>query len=135
MKKDGYYAERIFIKIMKEYKRLFLIDGDSFIYKALNGIQKLSAGDKVLIFVSTEGLRRRLKLKGYIRSNVGVIMVQPGPEAVDNRIKSFLGNTINREERGRIFIISHDHGYYELINKYRGKYGISIVALEQKKSI
>lgn len=58
---------------MKEYKRLFLIDGDSFIYKALNGIQKLGTGDKVLIFVSTEGLRRRLKLKGYIRFNVGVM--------------------------------------------------------------
>lgn len=51
------------------------------------------------------------------------------------RVKEYPGNTINREERGRIFIISHDHGYYELINKYRGKYGISIVALEQKKSI
>lgn len=120
---------------MKEYKRLFLVDGDSFIYKALNGIGRLGDGDKVLIFVTTDGLRRRLKLKGYIRPNVGMIMVQPGPEAVDNRIKGFLGNTVNRECGGRIVIISHDHGYYKLINKYRVKYGISESDLELKKSI
>lgn len=53
---------------MKGYKRLFLIDGDSFIYKALNGFDRIDAEDKVLIF-----------------------------------------------------IISHDHGYYKLINRYRQK--------------
>lgn len=43
-------------------------------------------------------------------------MVEPGKEAVDNQIKGFLGNLVNQENRGCIFIISHDHGYYKLIN-------------------
>ncbi len=54
---------------------------------------------------------------------------------MDNRIKGFLGNTVNRENRGQIFIISHDHGYYPLINRYREKYGIAAADLALKKSI
>lgn len=43
---------------MKEYKRLFPVDGGSFVYKAFNGIGRLGDGDKVLIFVTTDGLRQ-----------------------------------------------------------------------------
>lgn len=71
---------------MKNYGRLFLVDGDSFIYKALSGIHRLGEGDKVLIFVAAEELRQRLKKKGYVRSNVNVIMVHPEKEAVDMQI-------------------------------------------------
>lgn len=45
---------------MKGYKRLFLIDGDSFIYKALNGFDRIDAEDKVLILLSDEALRSKL---------------------------------------------------------------------------
>ena len=41
---------------MKNYRRLFLVDGDSFIYKALSGIHRLGEGDKVLIFVAAEAV-------------------------------------------------------------------------------
>ena len=129
------YGDRDGEQNMKNYKRLFLVDGDSFIYKALNGMQRLGEGDQVLIFVTTEGLRRRLRVKGYVRSHVGVILVEPGKEAVDNRIKGFLGNTVNREDHGQIFIISHDHGYYQLVHRYRRKYGILPEDLDLKKSI
>lgn len=112
------FAEREFekkdiVEQMKKYKRLFLIDGDSFIYKALNGMNRIDPEDKILILVSDEALRSKLIQKGYVRQNVGVIVVMPGNEAVDNRIKGILGNLIKRENRGRIFIISHDHGYYK----------------------
>lgn len=109
---------------MKNYRRLFLVDGDSFIYKALSGIHRLGEGDKVLIFVGAEEMRQRLKAKGYIRSNVNVILVRRGKETVDNRIKGFLGNVVNREDRGQIFIISRDHGYCKRMDYYRKKYGI-----------
>lgn len=120
---------------MKKYKRLFLIEGDSFIYKALNGISRIDPEDKILILVSDEALRNKLIQKGYIRQNVGVIVVKPGKEAVDNRIKGILGNLVNQENRGCIFVISHDHGYYKLINRYRVKYGIHAEMLDLKKSI
>lgn len=120
---------------MKKYKRLFLIDGDSFIYKALNGMKQIDSEDKILILVSDEALRSKLIQKGYVRKNVGVAVVEPGKEAVDNRIKGILGNLIKQENRGRIFIISHDHGYYKLINRYRTKYGIQAEMLDLKKSI
>ena len=109
---------------MKNYGRLFLVDGDSFIYKALSGIHRLGEGDKVLIFVAAEELRQRLKKKGYVSSNVNVIMVHPEKEAVDNRIRGFLGNMVNREDRGQIFVISRDHGYCKRMDYYRKKYGI-----------
>lgn len=120
---------------MKKYKRLFLIDGDSFVYKALNGMNRIDPEDKILILVSDEALRSKLIQKGYVQQNVGVVVVKPGKEAVDNRIKGILGNLINQENRGRIFIISHDHGYYKLINRYRTKYGVQAETLDLKKSI
>lgn len=90
---------------------------------------------KILILVSDEALRSKLIQKGYIRQNVGVIVVKPGKEAVDNRIKGILGNLMNQENRGCIFVISHDHGYYKLINRYRIKYGIHAEMLDLKTSI
>ena len=87
---------------MKKYKRLFLIDGDSFVYQALNGMNRIDPEDKILILVSDEALRSKLIQKGYVRQNVGVVVVKPGKEAVDNRIKGILGNLINQENRGRI---------------------------------
>lgn len=127
--------EKDIVEQMKKYKRLFLIDGDSFIYKALNGMKQIDSEDKILILVSDEALRSKLIQKGYVRQNVGVVVVKPGKEAVDNRIKGILGNLIKQENRGRIFIISHDHGYYKLINRYRAKYGIQVEMLDLKKSI
>lgn len=120
---------------MKKYKRLFLIDGDSFIYKALNGMNRIDPEDKILILVSDGALRSKLIQKGYVRQNVGVIVVMPGKGAMDNRIKGILGNLIKQENRGRIFIISHDHGYYKLINRYRTKYGIRAEMMDLMKSI
>lgn len=87
---------------MKKYKRLFLIDGDSFVYKALNGMNRIDPEDKILILVSDESLRSKLIQKGYVRQNVGVVVAKPGKEAVDNRIKGILDNLINQENRGRI---------------------------------
>lgn len=118
---------------MKGYKRLFLVDGDSFIYEALNGMDQIQDEDKVMIFLTQEGLYN--KLRDLISDNVNLLMVEPGKEAVDNRIKGFLGNLINRENRGGVFIISHDHGYYKLISKYRVKYKIPEGELDVKKSI
>lgn len=56
---------------MKGYKRLFLIDGDSFIYKALNGLDRIDAEDKVLILLSDEALRSKL-----IKKDMFIIMLQ-----------------------------------------------------------
>lgn len=56
---------------MKGYKRLFLIDGDSFIYKALNGFDRIDAEDKVLILLSDEALRSKL-----IKKDMFIIMLE-----------------------------------------------------------
>lgn len=42
---------------------------------------------------------------------------------------------MKNENRGAIFIISHDNGYYKLINRYREKYGIQPEMLDLNKSI
>lgn len=112
---------------MKAYQRLFLIDGDNHIFEGIRGIDNIAPEDKVLIFITQEGLYKRLKR--YICNNVYVIQVKPGCNAVDNRIKAMLGNLIERPDRGRIYVVSRDRDYYVLIKRYRQKYGISAECL------
>lgn len=118
---------------MKNYNTLFLIDGDNNIFKGLNGIEQRCDGDKVLIFITQPGLIK--KLKKYLDSSVNIILVKSGTDSVDNRIKGKLGNLLKSGQCGRVFIISGDHGYSSLVEKYRKKYAIEIDCLAVGKSI
>ena len=63
-------------------------------------------------------------------------MVRPGENAVDNRIKGILGNKIRqRKSYQKIYVISHDNGYRNLVDKYQRKYNLSAGYLSLKKAI
>lgn len=51
--------------------------------------------------------------------HVKIIKVKPGNQAVDNRIKSVLGNAVKSNAYEEIYVISEDTGYDDLIQKYR----------------
>ena len=71
------------------------------------------------IYVSQKGLYEKLQKKSM--PHVTVIYVEPGDQAVDNRIKAVLGNAV-KEDYNDIFVISRDKGYKEILQKYRCRY-------------
>lgn len=118
---------------MKSFARLFLVDGDNHIYDGIFGIDQIGPDDWVHIFVTQDGLYQRLR--AYQGRNVSLIRVKPGADAVDHRIMSMIGNLVKDESCGRIYIISQDRDYYQLIKRYRQKYGMAAGRLWIAKSI
>lgn len=130
MLKNSYYYEEY---EEEAFNALYLVDGDNHVYEGLDGIDDIGAFGKVQVFVSQEGLRDNL-LKRY--RGIDIIMVTPGENAVDNRIKGILGNRIRqRKSYQKIYVISHDKGYKKLVDKYRIKYNLSPGYLSLRKSI
>ena len=100
---------------------LYLIDGDNHITEALERISLADETDDVRIFVCQETKYKKLVAKRY--PFVQVIKVKPGNQAVDNQIKSVLGNAVKCNYYTDIFVISHDKGYEPILQKYRSRYG------------
>ena len=112
----------------------YLVDGDNHPYEALEGINSLSKYDTVTVFVTQEGLRDNLYAK--YGNRISVVMVSPCDQAVDNQIKTILGNAVNRNRKyKKIHIISHDRGYEDIIERYRKKYNLKNNELDLQKSI
>lgn len=112
----------------------YLVDGDNHIYEALNGINSLSQCDMVMVYVTQDGLRDNLYDK--YGDKIRVVMVKPGDQAVDNQIRTILGNAVNsNREYKKIHIISHDKGYIDIIERYRKKYNLKNNELDLRKSI
>lgn len=96
-------------------RELYLLDGDNHVYEALEGIERLGKAE-VIVYVSQEGLQK--KLSGRYGKRVKTVMVAPGKEAVDNKIKQHILNEQNkRKPCSQIYVISHDRGYLKWIEK------------------
>ena len=116
---------------------LYLIDGDNHITEALERINLADETDDVRIFVSQETLRKKLIAKGYSYDQVK--LVTPGNQAVDNQIKSVLGNAVKDNYYTGIytgiFVISHDKGYDRILQEYRSKYKIRKKHLDRREKL
>ncbi len=119
----------------KEYSGdYYLVDGDNHPYEALHGIDSISKFDMVKVYVTQEGLKENLCDKYGDR--ISIEMVKPGDQAVDNQIKTILGNAVNSDRKyKKIHIISHDNGYVDIIERYRKKYKLKNNELDLRKSI
>ena len=113
-----------------EIKNLYLIDGDNHIYEAIERIGLADDTDIIKIYVSQDGLYDKL-LKEKMH-HVEVILVPPGDQAVDKRIKSVLGNAV-KQDYSDIFVISNDKGYQEKLQEYRCKYKRKKNSLDLRK--
>ena len=98
---------------------IYLVDGDNVITEVLR--HSFDPRAKVSIYVTNENLYEKVRLYSY---KAKVIKVPKGDQAVDNRIKSYLGRVVNAGYNGRIIIVSKDKGYDELIKKYRKRYNL-----------
>ena len=112
----------------------YLVDGDNHVYQAFNGIGLLSEEDEVIVYVTQDGLRD--KLQRMYGNKINVIPVKSGSQAVDNRIKTYLGNAIKDHRKyEKIHIVSHDKGYREIIKRYRKKYNLKADELDLRETI
>ena len=111
-------------------RHLHLIDGDNNLKEAIQRLDLVDSTDDVRIFVSQEGLYNKLIKKE--NRYVTVILVPPGDQAVDNRIKAVLGNAVKSGQYDDWFVISQDKGYEPLLQKYRSMYGVKKDRLDRR---
>lgn len=119
-------------KDIPEINTLYLVDGDNIITEVLLHLHQCK-NDEIYIFVSQKELYDRVFL--YQSRNVNAVKVEPGNQAVDNRIKSFLGRAVRNNIYNRIIIVSKDKGYDVLIKKYRKSFGLSNKELARQESL
>lgn len=107
-------------EIIHKESILVIVDGDNNIYKALNGIEKVRARISIQVFITDINLKSKLNTKYGLCSEVEV--VESGPQAVDNRIKTIAGDQAKKHKYDKIVIVSHDQGYREKIREWKRKY-------------
>ncbi len=103
-------------------KNLYLIDGDNHIKEAISRIGQADNSDQVIIYVSQNGLFKKLQDKKY--PHVELRLIKPGDQAVDNAIISDLTITIkNGDGYEKYCVISQDKGFQERVQKLRCTFG------------
>jgi len=106
-----------------ERKKLFLVDGDNNPIQNMNGYEvvKKKKNTHVLVCVADEGLEEK-----YVEAfGVDTKYVVPDDQAVDNQIKSIVGNVLKNHEYDEVVIISKDQGYKGKIEKWKKVYDLS----------
>lgn len=116
-------SENVSRKTKKRY--LYLVDGDNHVYEAIEGIvRKTDDNDRIKVFVSQLPLCNKLIEKKLPNTEIFYVEAhKKGDQAVDNRIKSELGNAVKSRQYRELFVISRDKGYRNKLEEYRGKYG------------
>lgn len=103
-------------KTRAEREETIFIDGDNHITEGQKGIERLPKNKKVQAVFSQDGAQRKFDMKYGERPNVSSVLVKPGDQAVDNRIKSDVGQLLKKGNQD-ITIVSQDKGF----EKYRDR--------------
>ena len=89
--------------------RLYLVDGDNHVYEGLKGVFNSRKTDSVIVYVTQDGLAKKLRKK--YEERVSVKEVPPGDQAVDNVIKSRMGSEAALGRYAEVVVLSRDKGY------------------------
>lgn len=109
---------------------LILVDGDNISNAELIQLN-YAKNSNVKLFLSKE--EQIENIKEQVSNDI--IKVTPGDQAVDNRIKSELGQLVKNNIYESICIVSHDRGYDELLQQYRSSYGMKKKKLQRVEDI
>ena len=109
---------------------LILVDGDNISNAELIQLN-YAKNSNVKLFLSKE--EQIENIKEQVSNDI--IKVTPGDQAVDNRIKSELGQMVKNNIYESICIVSHDRGYDELLQQYRSSYGMKKKKLQRVEDI
>lgn len=104
---------------------LFLIDYENVGSDGLNGIEKLSEKDEVMVFYSfksnnlTWDAYKKIQLT---KATFNINRVNVGSEnALDFQLSSYLGYLIGQDMNRRIYVISADKGYDYVLNFWKNR--------------
>ena len=92
------------------------IDGDNHLDEGQKGIEHTTKDTKVRAIFSQEGAKKKFDKAHGFRSNVSSKLVTPGDQAVDNQIKTEVGQLLKKGNQD-ITIVSQDTGFA----KYRDR--------------
>ena len=95
--------------------RLFLVDGDNHVNEGLSGVMNTRKTDTVRVFVTQDGLARRLERE--YGNRIQIKRVKSGDQAVDNVIKSQIGDEARSHHHSSVTVLSHDKGYKSQLDK------------------
>ncbi len=110
------------IKVKDSGKTIIAIDGDNHWTEAVEGIERVSDKEDIIIYAADENVLKKIKGKKGVGDKVKTVSVKRGNQAVDNRIKTELGKVAKEHSYSKIIIISHDQGYNDIIKKWRKKW-------------
>ena len=114
----------------------YMIDYENVKTGGLNGISRLTAEDKVIIFYSENANRLTFDLHRRLMECPAQIeyreVLVGGHNALDFQLVTYLGYLIAKDPRGQYLIISYDRGFEYVVNFWR-KDGLCIGLLPYLK--
>lgn len=101
-------------------RKTFLVDYENTALRGLYGLSELSAGDKIVIFCSSEVIMKSLKdiFKIYNEKSIEIktyLLNKRGNNALDFMIATYLGFEVCGDLEQEIYILSADKGYESAI--------------------
>lgn len=106
---------------------VYLVDFENVTSEGLSGVDKLSEGDKVILFYSTKAnkismpihveMSKSLASFEYKEASVG------GKNALDYQLSTYLGYLIGQKEDTSFYIVSKDRGYEYLSDFWKQTLG------------
>lgn len=120
-------------KSQTENKTIIYIDGDNLSNEELDSVSMISGNKDIRVFCNNNNRCKKLKEKGI--AAVYVPHNEKGDQAVDNRIKSQLGNDLKNNCYNKFVIISNDKGFDEYLNKFKNDIEFKSVKIKRYKNI
>lgn len=100
-------------RINKGTKKTIMVDGDNHIHEAEKGIEHTPKSIEVRAIFSQPGAQKNFDKKYEKRPNVSSKLVKPGNQAVDNQIKTEIGQILKEDPEHEIAIVSRDKGFVD----------------------
>ena len=119
-------------KQKKETQDTFLIDGDNNLNEGIQGIEHTRKDTAVKGYFTQEGAKRRFDRKFANRPNVSSELVEPGNQAVDNKIKDE-ARRLAKQKNQNVTIVSQDKGFQEVRGKRKNGSRISTAKSVKEK--
>lgn len=104
----------------KTKSKTIFIDGDNHIDEGQKGIECTSKDIKIIAVFSQGGAKNKFDKKYVHKPNVSSKLVEPGSQAVDNKIKTEVGSLLKKGNQD-IGIVSQDKGFAEFVRRKRNK--------------
>ena len=106
---------------------IFLVDFENVTSEGLSGVDKLSEGDKVVLFYSTKANKISMSIHVEMSKSLASFEYKEvsvgGKNALDYQLSTYLGYLIGQKEDTNYYIVSRDRGYEYLSDFWKQTLG------------